>query len=102
MYPSRRSACLAVLVSLILLTVPLHYAAASVPAEAHTAHIQRTMRLVAARLPLTAHKQRLQAPAGVSVTVSAGYGGSGSYRTAAWVPVRVRISNPGPQFSGTL
>lgn len=77
-------------------------AAASQYPVAQAAAIQHTPRPIAARLPLSAHGQRLQAPRDISLTVSAGYGGSGGYRTAAWVPVHVRIANPGPQFSGTL
>ena len=100
MNPPGRSLWPALLASLFLWTVPFHALAAAPSVRA--ADVQRTARLIAARLPLTAHGQRLDAPGGLSLTVSAGYGGSGDYRTAAWVPVRVRIANPGPQFSGTL
>src|SRR5690348_5377893 len=44
---------------------------------------------------------RARAPvSAVQMQADAGFGGS--YRSGAWVPIRVRISNRGPQFSGVI
>lgn len=60
--------------------------------------------LAAPHTATRARSQRALPPttrgAGIRMQIDAGYGGN--FRAAAWLPVRVRISNPGPEFSGTL